>query len=212
MTRRRRSASSVCLLAAAAVWAVLAGVDVSAALGRDADIEFGGPGVGKGKFARIRDLAFGTRGRLYVLDGGPFRHRDKKIEGNHLVQKFDADGRFLGQFSVFDQGLGAGNDPARLAIDAKGRIYVTQPKAGVVQHFSAEGKLLSKYGVPDAYAVVVQTVAGRQRVLVAAQPGRGRPVAIRQLEVLAAAGLVAQPMELTAPLTRCNDLAVDREV
>ncbi|MGB2819809.1 MAG: NHL repeat-containing protein, partial [Phycisphaerae bacterium] len=211
MAQWRCPATSVPLLAAAAVWAALAGGSVSTALGRDADLELGGPGAGKGKFARIRDLAFDSHGRLYVLDGGPFKHRDEEVEGNFLVQKFDADGRFVGQFTVFDQGLGAGNDPARLAIDGNGQVYVTQPKAGVVQQFSGEGRLLSKYDVPDAYAVAVQTAAGRQRVLVAAQPGRGRPVAIRQLEVLAAAGLVAQPMKLTAPLVRCDDLAVDRE-
>ena len=176
---------------------------------RDADIELGGPGVGQGKFARVRDLAFDGANNLYVLDGGPFKARDRRIEGNFLVQKFDPRGRFLAQFLVFDPKLGQGNDPARLALDGKGNVYVTQPKAGLVQRVSPEGRLLDSLEIPHAFAVAVQKVGGRERILVAPQPGRGGGEPIGELEVIDPVGMVGRPLRLTRKLTRCRDLACD---
>ena len=196
-----------CVLASlAAPWALgPAGV----AWARDADIELGGPGTGKGKFVRIRDIAFDAAGRLYVLDGGAARKHDKDIPGNDLVQRFSADGKFLSQFSVRDEALGKRNDATRLAVDGAGNVYVTQPRAGAVQQFSSDGKLLRKIEVPGAFAIAVQKAAGTERLLVAAQVGRGGRDPIGQLEVILPSGLVGPPLTLTRKLVRCDDLAVD---
>jgi len=191
------------LVVALVAWAVAPPGRAHAA---DADLEIGGPGAGKGTFSQIRDLAFDAAGRVHVLDGGPFKKGDRTVPGNFLVQRFAADGKFLSQFSVYDESLAKANDPARLAVDSRGNVYVTQPAAGVVQQFSPDGKLLNKLPVPRAMGLAVQVVGGRERVLVAARPGRN---AIDELDVIEPSGLVAQPLKLSRKLVGCDDLATD---
>jgi hypothetical protein len=50
-----------------------------------------------------------------VLDGLRYDHGKKEFRGNGRVQKFDAQGKFLSQFSVRDASLGEKNDPQRIA-------------------------------------------------------------------------------------------------
>src|SRR5947209_13638241 len=69
-------------------------------LGEGSELEIGGPGAGKGKFNLVTDIAFDAKNQLYVLDG--VRPEKGGLIGNGLVQKFDNNGRFLGEFSVID--------------------------------------------------------------------------------------------------------------
>ena len=68
-------------------------------------------------------------GNLYVLD-----------TGNHRVQKFGPDGKYLATYGRQGQGPGEFYYPAWLAIDAKGFIYVTDPNNQRIQVLTADGK------------------------------------------------------------------------
>ncbi len=109
--------------------------------GEGTEIEWGGEGKGQGKFLVLQDIAFDSGNRLYVLDGLGAPGKNGQA-GNGLVQKFDNAGRFLGQFSIVDPKLGNKNGPARLAVTSQGHVIVTVPRAGLVQQYSNDGKLL----------------------------------------------------------------------
>jgi sugar lactone lactonase YvrE len=68
-------------------------------------------------------------GNLYVLD-----------TGNHRIQKFGPDGKYLVTYGRQGQGPGEFYYPAWLAIDAKGFIYVTDPNNQRIQVLTPDGK------------------------------------------------------------------------
>ncbi len=139
------------------------------------DIEFGGPGTEAGKFVELRDITFDNENRLYALDGGEVDAAGNR-KGNFRVQRFDARGKFQAQFSVWDEGLGKSNEPSRIAVDSRGQVYVSQPKAGIVQQFSAAGTLIKKIEVPFAKAV-----GHPEKWRPGAGPGDGRAVLSEQM-------------------------------
>jgi hypothetical protein len=120
-------------------------------LGEGADLQILGRGKGAGQFELLRDIAFDAAGGLYALDGGDVVKGEK--QGNFRVQKFDAVGTFVGEFSVWDEKLSDKNSPQRVAIGKAGNVYVTQPKGDLVQQFSGDGKLLQNFALPRALAV-----------------------------------------------------------
>ena len=74
-------------------------------------------------------IAVDGAGNLFVLD-----------TGNHRVQKFGPDGRYLATFGRQGQGPGEFQYPAWLAVDAKGFIYVTDPFNQRIQVLTPDGK------------------------------------------------------------------------
>lgn len=68
-------------------------------------------------------------GNLYVLD-----------TGNHRVQKFGPDGKYLASFGRQGQGPGEFYYPAWLAVDAKGFLYVADPNNQRIQVLTPDGK------------------------------------------------------------------------
>lgn len=81
-------------------------------------------------FFRPSDLAVDAEGNIYVLDAG-----------NHRIQKFDPEGKYLESFGRQGQGPGEFQFPLSLAIDTEGRMYI--PDAGN-QHLvilNADGSL-----------------------------------------------------------------------
>lgn len=68
-------------------------------------------------------------GNLYVLD-----------TGNHRVQKFGPDGKYLATYGRQGQGPGEFYYPAWLAVDAKGFLYVSDPNNQRIQVLTPEGK------------------------------------------------------------------------
>jgi DNA-binding beta-propeller fold protein YncE len=146
---------------------VFGSFEVARAAAEGSDLEIGGAGSGPGQFLELRDLAFDAANNVYVLDGLRYDNQKKEFIGNGRVQKFDAQGKFLSQFSVRDGALGEKNDPQRIAVDSKGNVYVTQPKADVVQQFGPDGKLLKNVALPRPSAISVWSVkrAGANRRL-----------------------------------------------
>jgi sugar lactone lactonase YvrE len=74
-------------------------------------------------------IAVDGAGDLYVLDSG-----------NHRIQKFGPDGKFLASLGRQGQGPGEFYYPAWLAIDARGFLYVSDPNNQRVQVLTPDGK------------------------------------------------------------------------
>lgn len=137
-------------------------------MGEGADLQIFGRGSLPGQFELLRDITFDSQGNLYALDGGEWQ-KDAK-QGNFRVQKFDVTGKFLSEFSVWDEALAKNNNPQRLAVDNTGKIYVTQPNADRVQQFSPDGKPLQNFNLLRAFAVApyangVAVLASRRDVV-----------------------------------------------
>jgi sugar lactone lactonase YvrE len=75
------------------------------------------------------DIAWDSEGNIYILD-----------QGNHRIQKFDPDGKYLATIGRQGQGPGEFNYPASVAVDKQGYIYVADPNNQKVQIMSPEGK------------------------------------------------------------------------
>lgn len=89
---------------------------------------WGRRGKGDGEFAANVGLAIGKDDVVYTSE---FR--------NQRVQRFTADGKFLGAFSL------PGN-PGGLAVDPNGNVYVGFWNVHKVASYSPEGKLLAEWG------------------------------------------------------------------
>jgi DNA-binding beta-propeller fold protein YncE len=66
--------------------------------------------------------------------------------GNHRLQKFDPEGRFVRQWGAFGSGAGQLNMPWGVAVDAADNIYVTDWRNDRLQVFDARGHSLTTLG------------------------------------------------------------------
>jgi sugar lactone lactonase YvrE len=73
-------------------------------------------------------IALDGRGDLYILD-----------KGNHRVQKFSSDGRFLASFGRQGQGPGEFAYPDSIDVDGAGMIWVSDPNNQRIQVLAPEG-------------------------------------------------------------------------
>jgi len=129
--------------------------------GENSDFELGGFGAGVGHFVRLRDMAFGTDGRLYTLEtAGREQGKEGEVLGMGRVQVFDGQGRVQYAMSLGDdaQGQNAINEDglmaaARIAVDGANRVYVSFPSAGIVRVFDAKGAKVSDIALPYAKAL-----------------------------------------------------------
>ncbi len=98
---------------------------------------WGENGTGEGQFARVRAMAFGPDGLLYVVDAC-----------NHRVQVFDRDGGFVRAFGGPGTEVGQFAYPYDLAFDPAGNLYVVERGNSRVQKFTAAGVPLGSWGTP----------------------------------------------------------------
>lgn len=75
------------------------------------------------------DVAIGTGGRAYVVDGG-----------NHRVVVFSPSGQYLFAIGRKGEGNGEFRDPVGIGTDAQGRIYVADSGNHRIQMFDANGR------------------------------------------------------------------------
>jgi uncharacterized protein (TIGR03663 family) len=100
-----------------------------------ATLIWGSQGKGNGQFQDPRGIAVDAEGNVYVVDSG-----------NHRIQKFDSNGKFLAQWGSQGTGPGQFQEPWGIAVDAKGNVYVADTWNHRLQKFDAEGKFLLQWG------------------------------------------------------------------
>ena len=81
------------------------------------------------------NLAFDSKGNLYVVDSGRFQ-----------IVKFDRDGHFLNTIGSVGTNMGHFGRPRGIAIDRDDRIYVVDASFYNVQIFNDKGQLLFFFG------------------------------------------------------------------
>ncbi|MCP3963934.1 MAG: 6-bladed beta-propeller [bacterium] len=86
-------------------------------------------------FGTISDIEIGSQGEIYVLD-----------DANYVVKKFSKEGEILVSFGGEGQGPGEFLKPKKMAIDDRGRVYVTDTMKLRVLIFDTDGEFLG--GVP----------------------------------------------------------------
>lgn len=122
---------------------------------------WGRNGTGDGEFQRVRALAFGPDGLLYVADAC-----------NHRVQVFEKSGAFVRAIG------GPGTEPGRfaypydVAFDPGGNLYVVERGNARVQKLARDGTPLASWGSPgrapgqlaDPWAIAIDKL-GRVHVI-----------------------------------------------
>ena len=99
---------------------------------------FGRRGAGPGELQEPAGVAVDQDDNIYVADAG-----------NHRVQKFDAQGRFLAAWGGPGREPGRFDRPMGLAIDrARGWLYVTDTDNGRVHKLDLDGRFLLTWGEP----------------------------------------------------------------
>lgn len=104
------------------------------------------------------DIVLDDAGNIYILDAG-----------NHRIQKFDPEGKYLDSFGREGQGPGEFNSPSSLDIDANGNLIVADRRSRKIQIFSTEGRLhktitLTKHPLSEVYALNSGLLATRGTV------------------------------------------------
>jgi DNA-binding beta-propeller fold protein YncE len=97
--------------------------------------KWGSFGTGPGQFNRPHDIAFDSRGDVYVTD------RD-----NNRVQKFTPNGTFIKAWGSKGSKDGQFSIPYSLAIDKSDNIYVADRENSRIQKFDTNGNFIAKYG------------------------------------------------------------------
>ena len=102
-------------------------------------------------FNRPTDLAWDSRGNLYVSDG----------YGNTRVVKFDKAGNYLTAWGTSGDRPGQFRVPHSIGVDSKDRVYVSDRENNRIQIFDAHGKLLKTLGPSRMHAEPLHHPEGR---------------------------------------------------
>jgi len=86
-------------------------------------------------FNRPADISFAPNGDFYVADG----------YGNSRVVKFSRDGKYLLTWGKRGTAPGDFHLPHSVAVDSKGRVYVSDRENNRIQIFDANGKFLKQW-------------------------------------------------------------------
>lgn len=94
-------------------------------------------------FNRPADIAFGPNGEVYVVDQG--EDEEAKGLGNPRVVRISRDGEYVGEWGGPGTGPGQFHFPHSIAVDSKGRVYVSDRENNRVQIFDQEGRHLAEW-------------------------------------------------------------------
>src|ERR671924_648670 len=87
------------------------------------------------RFNAPEGIAVDRRGNVYVVD-----------TGNNRIQKFSANGSFIGKFGSFGTNDASFDAPEGIAVDRRGNVYVVDTGNNRIQKFSANGSFIGKFG------------------------------------------------------------------
>ena len=98
---------------------------------------FGKKGSANGQFQYPCDIAIDSQGLVYVTDAG-----------NHRIQKFTQNGKFVAQFGSYGSGPRQLNRPHGITIDTAGTglVYVSEEGNHRVSVFTSDGVFVSSFG------------------------------------------------------------------
>ena len=102
--------------------------------------KWGSYGSGDGQFIWPKGVAVNFAGDVYV---GEDYIADS---GNHRIQKFDANGRFIRKWGEYGSSDGQFNHPEWIAIDGSGNVYVADTYNFRIQKFDPNGNFITKWG------------------------------------------------------------------
>jgi hypothetical protein len=100
------------------------------------------------------DIAFDTQGHVYVLDFG-----------NHRIQKFDSEGRYISTIGRKGQGPGEFQYPQSIDLDADGYLYVSDPGNRKIQVLKPDGSLFKTISLPDNPPGVIKIAESGQIIM-----------------------------------------------
>ena len=175
-----------------------------------ADLDFGGPGNGEGKFDILRDITFGPNDDLYVLEGREYNIDTKHGKGEARVQRFNYEGKFLSQFSINDDANRPKDNPQRVAVDSKGRVWVTRPDADLVRAYAPDGKTLFNVKLDNAMGITIVGTGTSEKIAVTGSP-KSRWRGCEGIVLLdPGSGRILSTVRLSKPLDAVEDLTIDK--
>jgi DNA-binding beta-propeller fold protein YncE len=86
-------------------------------------------------FSKPADVAFSSKGDIYVADG----------YGNSRIVKFDRDGNFLKAWGTYGSAAGQFMLPHSVVVDREDRVYVGDRENARIQIFDADGAFLTQW-------------------------------------------------------------------
>ncbi len=92
-------------------------------------------------FYKPEDIAFDREGNIYVLDAG-----------NHRVQKFSSEGKFISSFGRKGQGPGEFQMPLSIDCGENGRIYIPDAHNQRIVVFAPDGSLVESLNMHEHMA------------------------------------------------------------
>ena len=101
---------------------------------------FGRLGTKEGEFRFPSGVVLDKSGNIIVCDSGLWEESNK--ENNNRIQVFNTNGEYLYEFGTTGQDNGQFKKPARVAVDKKGRLLVTDMENNRIQVFKANGTFL----------------------------------------------------------------------
>ena len=121
-------------------------------------------GDAAGSLSRPRGITTDSQGFFYVSD-----------TDNARVQKFDADGKFVGAIGTAGSFEGELKEPNGVAVDQSGYIYVTDSRNHKLIKFTPDGKFVNEWKGPDAGFYGPRDIAlGPNKQLYVVDQGRTR--------------------------------------
>lgn len=93
------------------------------------------------------DIAFAPNGDLYVSDG---------YAGSRVV-RFAHDGKYLREWGTRGTGAGQFELPHNIAVDAQGRVYVTDRETQRIEVFDANGEFLHQWPTREGVSALLIT-------------------------------------------------------
>ena len=97
-------------------------------------------------FSKPADVAFSSKGDIYVADG----------YGNSRIVKFDRDGNYLKAWGTYGSKPGQFMLPHSVVIDRQDRVYVGDRENARIQIFDADGRFLSQWtGIGFPYGLCI---------------------------------------------------------